>query len=96
MQCGIQNSGRKVLKIVGWTVLGVALAFLFGLVIKLLWNALMPEVFGLSEIGYWQGVGLFILARLLFGGMPRGSGEDKRSQKTDAGEAPPPEEKIGE
>ncbi|MDZ7797368.1 MAG: hypothetical protein U5N56_10145 [Candidatus Marinimicrobia bacterium] len=96
MQCGIQNSECKALKIVGWTVLGIALAFLFGLVIKLLWNALMPEIFGLSEIGYWQGVGLFILARILFGGMPHGSGENKKSPASDAKEAQPVEEKSDE
>ncbi len=95
MQCGIRNSGCKGLKIAGWTVLGIALAFLFGLVIKLLWNALMPEIFGLSEIGYWQGVGLFILARILFGGMPRGSCEDKKPPESDAGETQPVEEKTG-
>lgn len=49
-------------------VLGIAvLAFLFGLFIMLLWNWLMPEIFGLGEINYWQGFGLFILGRLLFG-----------------------------
>jgi len=32
-----------------------------------LWNALMPGLFGLKTIGYWQGVGLVILARVLFG-----------------------------
>jgi hypothetical protein len=61
----------NVLQIVGWAVLGVALAVLFalvfGVVVKLLWNWLMPPIFGLGEITYWQAFGLVILAKLLFG-----------------------------
>ena len=33
-----------------------------------LWNALMPIIFHLPMIGYWQAAGLLILARILFGG----------------------------
>ena len=35
----------------------------------LLWNALIPDIIGWSEINYWQAAGLLILCRLLFGGM---------------------------
>jgi len=44
----------------------VPLAFLFGLFIKLLWNWLMPVLFSLPTVTYWQGVGIFILGRFLF------------------------------
>ena len=37
-------------------------------VIMLLWNWLMPAIFGLSVVSFWQALGLFILARILFGG----------------------------
>ena len=37
------------------------LIILFGFVIMWLWNWLMPEVFGLPPITYWQAIGLFIL-----------------------------------
>lgn len=61
----------KVVKIIGLVILGVigfaALAFIFGLVIQWLWNHLMPAVFGLPEISYWQAVGLAVLARIFFG-----------------------------
>lgn len=56
------------------------LAILFGFVIMWLWNALMPDLFGLTAITYWQGVGLFILAKILFGGM--GSGSSSKSKKS--------------
>ena len=41
----------------------------FGAAVMLLWNALMPHIFGLPPIEYPQAVGLLLLARLLFGGL---------------------------
>ncbi len=52
-----------ILAIAGVTVFG----FIFGYIIMWLWNKLMPEIFGLTSITYWQGIGLFILARILLG-----------------------------
>ena len=39
-----------------------------GFVTAWLWNALMPAIFKLPEIGFWQAIGLLILAQLLFKG----------------------------
>jgi hypothetical protein len=39
---------------------------LLGLPLMLLWNWLMPLIFGLSEISFWQAVGLNLLASILF------------------------------
>ena len=64
-------SGRKALKITGMVVGGILLAgllsFLFGWIIMLLWNWLMPSIFGLATITYWQGYGIFFLAKIIFG-----------------------------
>jgi len=61
-----------VLRIIGLAFAGVGFAvlfaFLFGLVVKVLWNWLMPPLFGLGTIGFWQAFGLVLLAKLLFGG----------------------------
>lgn len=60
------NTKRKGKKI----FIGIAIVILFFLVIALLqflWNKLMPEIFGLKTIDYWQALGLFILSKLLFG-----------------------------
>jgi len=46
----------------------LAAAALFGLIVMALWNALMPDLFALPAITYWQAVGLFILSRILLGG----------------------------
>jgi hypothetical protein len=49
-------------------IFGVAFfGFIFGYIIMWLWNQLMPQIFGLPVITYWQGVGIFILARILLG-----------------------------
>lgn len=55
-----------------WTLAGIAsaalLALLFGLILMFLWNWLMPEIFNLGEINFWQAWGLEMLAFLLFKG----------------------------
>jgi len=62
----------KAVRIVGLTFAGVGVAvlfaFLFGLVVKALWNWLMPVLFGLGTITFWQAFGIVLLAKLLFGG----------------------------
>ena len=45
----------------------VAVLALAPLVIMLLWNWLMPSIFGLCTIGYWQALGLDLLSGCLFG-----------------------------
>lgn len=40
---------------------------LFVWIAMLLWNSLMPGIFHLPQINYWEAAGLLILSRLLFG-----------------------------
>ena len=54
--------------------LAVVLIAAFGFVVMSLWNWLMPELFGLRAIGYWQAWGLLILGKILFGGFHRSGG----------------------
>jgi hypothetical protein len=67
----IWNKLPKGLKVVIWTLLGITffttMVFVFGWVIQLLWNATIADMFGLPAITYWQSVGIFILAKILFG-----------------------------
>jgi hypothetical protein len=62
----------RIIRIVGLVIAGVVLAGLFalvlGVVVQWLWNWLMPSIFGLNPISYWQAFGLLFLAKLLFGG----------------------------
>jgi hypothetical protein len=50
-------------------LLAIALfAFLGGEVVRLLWNYVVPPLFGWREITFWQALGLLALCRILFGG----------------------------
>lgn len=51
-----------------------ALAFVavFGAIVMVLWNWLMPELFGLTAISFWQAAGLLTLCKILFGGLGSG------------------------
>jgi hypothetical protein len=60
--------------VVGGIAVGLVLAFLFGWVVMLLWNWLMPAIFGLPVISYWQGWGLVLLSQILVKGGWRSSG----------------------
>lgn len=53
-------------------VLAFAAIVLFGYVTMHLWNWLMPAVFGLHTITFWQAIGLMLLGKILFGGGFRG------------------------
>lgn len=65
-----------VFRIIGMILLGltiaVVFAFLFGYFVMILWNWLMPMLFGLKLITFWQAVGIIILAKLVFGGFGHG------------------------
>jgi hypothetical protein len=45
-----------------------------GVVVMVLWNALMPVLFGWPPIGFWQSLGLLLLSRILVGGLRGGYG----------------------
>jgi len=50
-----------------FAVFAVAAAFLFGYVAMSLWNWLMPAIFGLKTLSYWQALGLLVLSWIFFG-----------------------------
>ena|SRR6185295_3727854 len=46
----------------------VVFGFIFGQVTLQLWNWLMPTIFGLPTLTFWQALGLLFLSWILFGG----------------------------
>ena len=55
--------------------IGIALfVFLTGGLVMLLWNWLLPPLFGWPAITLLQGFGLLALCRILFGGFGKGGG----------------------
>lgn len=72
----------KIVKVIFFIILGLAIAFLVGYIVMRLWNWLMPELFGLQEVNYWQAVGVLVLAKIFFGfGGGDGPGKSRKSKK---------------
>ena len=70
----VERKTRRIVKIVMMVViLGPLMLLLFGEIILHLWNWLMPTLFRLPTITFWQGLGLLVLSWFFFGGL-RGSG----------------------
>lgn len=77
--CNHLRGVRRVLAIIGMAIGGViiaaAMALLFGFIVMWLWNWLMPLIFGLPEITFWQAWGLVVLAHILFKSFPHNQHE---------------------
>jgi hypothetical protein len=64
----------RMLAIAPLAMLAMAAIFLLVcLVVMNLWNGLLPDLFGVKTITFWQAAGLLILSRLLFAGFRGGS-----------------------
>ncbi len=75
---------QKIVIGIGFGILGIGFIFLFGLIVMLLWNWLMPDIFGLKRLTYWQAWGLLILCTILFKGFNagnRGSRSDRKRRR---------------
>jgi len=60
---------RKLIWIAPLAILAMVLfVAVGGYVVMHLWNWLLPPLFGWRQIGFWQGLGLLALCRILFGG----------------------------
>jgi hypothetical protein len=67
-----QRRAVKLMKMFIFAIVFLSIfAIGFGAAVLYLWNWLMPSVFGLHTINYWQALGLLGLSWLLFTG-PRG------------------------
>jgi hypothetical protein len=64
-------------------------------VVMSLWNWLMPALFGLHQIGFWQALGLLTLSKILFGAFrgPRGPHMRWRGRIMERWEQMTPEER---
>jgi hypothetical protein len=73
-----QEIGRTIAQKIA---IGIALAigFLFfivfgGIAVQLLWNWLLPAIFDVRRVTFWEALGLLALCRILFGGFGFGRG----------------------
>jgi hypothetical protein len=53
--------------------------FIGGTITQLLWNWLLPPLFGWKELSFWQALGMLMLCRILFGGMAGRGGHGRRT-----------------
>jgi hypothetical protein len=82
----------RVLKIALFGTLAVAaVSFL----VMGLWNVLMPSIFAVRAISFWQAAGLLVLSKLLFGGFRPypGGGPRWRRRMAERWERMTPEER---
>jgi hypothetical protein len=56
----------KVVKIIGKVGMGIAFLSLYTFLVMQLWNNLMPSIFGLPILTFFQSLGLIVLLKLLF------------------------------
>jgi len=70
----------KPAKILFFVAVVLAIVFVLGTVVMLLWNAILPKIAGVKPLDLWQAIGLLVLSRILFGGFKPGSPpwKDKR------------------
>jgi membrane protein required for beta-lactamase induction len=59
----MKNSFEAVAAVIGMIAIAIVL---LGYPLMLLWNWLMPIIFGLPEITFWQAIGLNFLSTILF------------------------------
>lgn len=59
---------KSLIKFFVGGVVVCGLALLCALPTMLLWNAVMPELFHVPAISFWQALGLLLLSGLLFRG----------------------------
>ncbi len=63
-----EHSLRRFRFLIPFLVLGFIALFTFA--VYGLWNLTLPAVLGVKAITYWQALGILVLAKILFGGMP--------------------------
>ena len=71
---GRPRGGRIFLLILA----GIGAVILFTYLVMLLWNGLMPDIFNLGTINFWQALGLLVLSKIFFGFGGGGGGRRRR------------------
>jgi len=79
---------KKWIWIIFLAPIGIALFIAIGgELVKLLWNWLLPTLFGWRQITFWQAFGLLALCRILFGGLgghgPRSNMRRRMNERMD-------------
>ncbi len=68
----VERTVKKAVRVFFYVLAAFAFIMLFAYIFMRLWNWLMPDIFALQQLTYWQALGILIMAKLLFGGFDRG------------------------
>lgn len=68
----------RVLKYVGFGILGAGFIVLVVFGVMALWNWLIPDLFNGPVLTFWQTAGLFLLSKILLTGVAPGSPSHSR------------------
>jgi hypothetical protein len=87
--------GKWVFRGLKFAAFAAAALAVLGFVVMILWNWLMPTLFGWHQIRFWQALGLLALSKILFGGLrgPRGAHMHWRKRMMERWEQMTPEER---
>ena len=63
-----QERGKKfwIKRIIFIPLAIAAVVFIFGSIVMLLWNGILPAVLGVATITFWQAIGILLLSKILF------------------------------
>jgi len=70
----------KIIMGIGFGILGVIFIILMIFLVMTVWNRVMPAVFNLPQVTYWQTMGLLFLSFVFFHRMG-GSGDSKKADR---------------
>ena len=73
------NKKFWIKKIIGFSILAVAVTALLSYIVMSLWNAILVTVLHVSLITFWQALGILVLSKILFGGFRGHCGGHKGS-----------------
>lgn len=85
VESNVEYYVKKVVKVIAMIVLAGILFLLANYVLMRLWNWLMPDIFGLATITFWQAFGILIMAKIIFGfgggGKNKGGSHHKKKHR---------------
>lgn len=84
---------HRGLRIVRFALFALAALAVLSFVVMHLWNWLMPSIFALHAITFWQSAGLLLLSKILLGGFRPGRKMFWRRRMMDRWEKMTPEER---
>ncbi len=86
---------RGLMRVLKIALFAVVAAGVLSFVVMSLWNVLMPGIFAVQAISFWQALGLLVLSKILFGGFRphAGGGPRWRQRMFERWEAMTPEDR---